>query len=196
MPSARRKRRKRRCPSSASPASARVPRQISRDLSAQSSVNASQAMLSQATLSHAMLSHATLSQATLSQATLSQATLSQATLFQARVSHVSRNQGIPPRKGSFQLSGEPKRTGYSARAKPSAGRSPLLAQGTVTGFLSMPARNPPDRSPPLLGAASHGAARVAAYASSSPLPSAIGSGRTWPLFPPYCCVVPTMSALT
>src|SRR6266853_1123745 len=166
MPSARRKRRRRRCPSPVSPASARVPRQISRDLSAQSSVNASQAMLSQATLSHAMLSHATLSQATLSQATLSQATLSQAklsqaTLFQARVSHVSRNQGIPPRKGSFQLSGEPKRTGYSARAKPSAGRNPLLAQGTVTGFLSMPARNPPDRSPPLLGAASHGAARVA-----------------------------------
>src|SRR5467141_3487686 len=116
MRSARRERRTRRRPSPVLRASARVPRQVSRDLSAQSSVKASHAMLSHATLSQAMLSqamlsHATLSQATLSQATLSQAKLSQATLFQARVSQVSRNQGMPPRKGLFQLSGEPKRTG-------------------------------------------------------------------------------------
>src|SRR5712672_1761563 len=114
MPSARRKLRKRHRPSPVSPASARVPRPVPRDLSAQSSVNASQAMLSQtmlshATLSHATLSHATLSHATLSQATLSQAKLSQATLSQTRVSQVSRNQEIPPRKGFFQRSGEPKR---------------------------------------------------------------------------------------
>src|SRR5258706_301642 len=96
-----------------------------RDLRSQSSVN-----VSQATLSHATLSHATLSQATLSQTTLSQAKLSQATLFHSKVSQVRRNQGMPPSVGSFQFSGEPKRTGYSERAKPSAGRSPLLAQGT------------------------------------------------------------------
>src|SRR5467141_4603092 len=105
-----------RRPSPASPGSARESRRVPGDLLTQSSVNVSQAMLSQATLSQAMLSqatlsHTTLSQATLSQATLSQAKLSQATLFQARVSQVSRNQGMPPRKGLFQLSGEPKRTG-------------------------------------------------------------------------------------
>src|SRR5438105_752514 len=112
-----------------SPASARVPGLVPRDLQSQSSVNASQAMLSQAMLSQAMLSqatlsHTTLSHATLSQTTLSQAKLSQAMLSQTRVSQVSRNQGMPPSKGSCHCSGEPKRTGYSARAKPSAGRSP------------------------------------------------------------------------
>src|SRR6266436_8298404 len=95
----------------------------------QSSVYASHATLSHATLSHATLSQATLAQATLSQATLSHATLSQAklsqaTLFQTRVSQVSNDQKMPPNSGSFHCSGEPKRTGYSARAKPSAGRSP------------------------------------------------------------------------
>src|SRR5207249_347877 len=90
----------------------------------QSSVNASQAMLSQATLS----------QATLSQATLSQAKLSQATLFQTRVSQVSSDQKMPPASGSCHCSGEPKRTGYCARAKPSAGRSPRLAQATGVGL--------------------------------------------------------------
>src|SRR5216683_1859798 len=179
IPSARRGRRKATgCrPDPASPASARGSRQLPRDLLDQSSVNASQAMLSQATLSQAMLSQATLSQATLSQATLSQAKLSQATLFQTRVSQVSRNQKIPPNSGSIHCSGEPKRTGYSARAKPSAGLSPRLAQAAGVGLKSVPTRNPPDRSPGL-GAASHGTARVAAFASSSPLPSAIGSGRT------------------
>src|SRR5882757_5371955 len=143
MPSARRKRRKRRRPSPVSPASARVPRPVSRDLPAQSSVNRSQATLSHATLSQATLSQATLSQATLSQATLSQAKLSQATLFQTRVSHVSRNQGMPPRKRFFQRSGEPKRTGYRAREKPSAGRSPLLARVELTPVWNTPPRNPP-----------------------------------------------------
>src|SRR5882762_4323822 len=81
-----------------SPASARVPKQVSRELSAQSSVKAS----------HALLSHATLSQAMLSHATLSQAKLSQATLFQTRVSQVSSGQKIPPNSGSFHCSGEPK----------------------------------------------------------------------------------------
>src|SRR5258706_2124159 len=200
MPSARRKRRKRHRPSPVSPASARVPRPVSRDLSPQSSVNRSQATLSHATLSHATLSHATLSHATLSHATLSHATLSQAklshaTLFQTRVSQVSKNQGMPPASGSCHCSGEPKRTGYCARAKPSAGRSPRLAQATRVGCERMPPRNPPDRSPPLLGAASHGTARLAAFASSSPLPSAIGSGRISPLSCPYRCVVPTRSAL-
>src|SRR6266850_1876265 len=133
------------------------------DLSTQSSVNASHAMLSQATLSHATLSqatlsHATLSQATLYQATLSQAKLSQATLFQTRVSHVSSGQKMPPASGSCHCSGEPKRTGYCARAKPSAGRSPRLAQATGAGLESMPTRSPPDGSPGL-GAASHGTAR-------------------------------------
>src|SRR5207249_2920341 len=124
----------------------------------QSSVNASQAMLSQATLSQATLSHATLSQATLSQATLSQATLSQAklsqaTLFQTRVSQVSSDQKMPPASGSCHCSGEPKRTGYSARANPSPGRRPRLAQATRDDLKRMPTRNPPDQSPGL-GAAS------------------------------------------
>src|SRR6266702_2327096 len=171
MPSARRGRRKATGCNPGS-ASARGSRQLPRDLLDQSSVNASQATLSQATLSQA-----TLSQATLSQATLSQAKLSQATLFQTRVSQVSNDQKIPPNSGSIHCSGEPKRTGYSARAKPSAGLSPRLAQATGVGLESVPTRNPPDRSPGL-GAASHGTARVAAFASSSPLPSAIGSGRT------------------
>src|SRR6267378_386502 len=116
-----------------------------RNLWSQSSVYVSQATLSQATLSHA----------TLSQTTLSQAKLSQATLFQSRVSQVSRNQGMPPRKGFFQRSGEPKRTGYSERAKPSAGRSALLAQAasatgwsapgtSAPGWRSAPSRTSPD----------------------------------------------------
>src|SRR5882672_221467 len=167
------------------------------DLSTQSSVNASHAMLSQATLSHATLSqatlsHATLSQATLSQATLSQAKLSQATLFQTRVSHVSRNQGMPPRKRFFQRSGEPKRTGYRAREKPSAGRSPLLARVELTTVWNTPPRNPPCM---LLLFPVFCAAITAAFASSSPLPSAIGSGRAWPLSQPYGCVFLTRSAL-
>src|SRR6266699_2931256 len=188
------------CCGLASPASARAPGLGPGDFYSQSSVNASQAMLSQATLSQAMLSQATLSkamlsQATLSHATLSQAKLSQATLFQTRVSQVSRDQKMPPKSGSFHCSGEPKRTGYSARAKPSAGLSPRLAQGTGVGLKSVPTRNPPGRSPGS-GAASQGTAMVAAYTLSSPLPSAIGSGRTWPLSSPYDCVVPTRSALT
>src|SRR5882762_4688471 len=133
-----------------------------RNLRSQSSVYVSQATLSQATLS----------QATLSQTTLSQAKLSQATLFQTRVSQVSSDQKMPPNSGSIHCSGEPKRTGYCARAKPSAGRSPRLAQATGAGLESMPIRSPPDGSPGL-GAASHGTARVAAFASSSPLPSAM-----------------------
>src|SRR6266571_982446 len=169
-----------------------ISRQV---LSAQSSVKLSQAALSQTALSQAALSQAALSQAALSQATLSQAKLSQAALFQTRVSQVSSGQKMPPASGSFHCSGEPKRTGYSARAKPSAGRSPRLAQDTTVGLTSVPTRNPPDRSPGL-GAASQGAAMVAAYTLSSPLPSAIGSGRTWPLSSPYGCVVPTRSALT
>src|SRR5213592_1938329 len=152
----------------ASPASAQVPGLGPGDFYSQSSVNASQAMLSQAMLSQAMLS----------QAMLSQAKLSQATLFQTRVSQVSRDQKMPPNSGSFHCKGEPKRTGYSARAKPSAGRSPRLAQATGVGLKSVPTRNPPGRSSGS-GAASQGTARVAAFASSSPLPSAIGSGRTW-----------------
>src|SRR6266700_3732338 len=151
IPSARRGRRKATGCNPGS-ASARGSRQLPRDLLDQSSVNASQA-------------------------TLSQATLSQATLSQTRVSQVSSDQKIPPNSGSIHCSGEPKRTGYSARAKPSAGLSPRLAQATGVGLESVPTRNPPDRSPGL-GAASHGTARVAAFASSSPLPSAIGSGRT------------------
>src|SRR2546426_2879565 len=104
-----------RRPSPASLGSARESRRVPGNLLAQSSVKLSQATLSQATLSQATLSQATLSQATLSQATLSQATLSQAKLSQAmlfhtRVSQVSRNQGMPPRVGSFQCSGEPKRS--------------------------------------------------------------------------------------
>jgi len=44
------------------------------------------------------------------------------TLFHSRCPQVSRNQEMPPRKGFFQRSGEPKRTGYSERAKrPQAG---------------------------------------------------------------------------
>src|SRR5467141_1058146 len=82
-----------------------------RNLRSQSSVNVSQAMLSQATLSHATLSHAT----------LSHATLSQATLFHATLSQVSSGQKMPPNSGSIHCSGEPNRTGYSARPKPSAG---------------------------------------------------------------------------
>src|SRR6266705_3024162 len=202
IPSARRGRRKARScrPGPASPASARGSRQLPRDLLDQSSVNTSQATLSQTTLSHTTLSHTTLSHTTLSHTTLSQTTLSQsklsqATLFQTRESQLSRDQKMPPSSGSCHCSGEPKRTGYSARAKPSAGRSPRLAQATGVGLESVPTRNPPDRSPGL-GAASHGTARVAAFASSSPLPSAIGSGRTWPLSSPYGCVVPTRSALT
>src|SRR5204863_9676658 len=118
----------------------------------QSNVNAAQTMhaqatLSQATLSHATLSQPTLSQATLRQATLSQAKLSQATLFQSRVSQVSSDEKMPPASGSCHCSGEPKRTGYCARAKPSAGRSPRLAQATGVGLKSVPTRNPPDRSP-------------------------------------------------
>src|SRR5467141_3040488 len=109
----------------------------------ESQATLSQATLSQATLSQATLSQATLSQAMLSQATLSQAKLSQATLFQTRVSQVRRNQGMPPRKGFVQRSGEPKRTGYWARAKPSAGRSPLLARVELTTVCSTPPRNPP-----------------------------------------------------
>src|SRR5258708_494335 len=156
-----------------------------RNLRSKSSVNVCQATLSQATLSQATLSQATLSQATLSHATLSQTTLSQAklsqaTLFQTRVSQVSSDQKMPPNSGSIHCSGEPKRTGYCARAKPSAGRSPRLAQATRAGLERMPTRSPPAGSPGL-GAASHGTARVAAFASSSPLPSAIGSGRTWSL---------------
>src|SRR6267378_3236982 len=121
-----------------------------RNLWSQSSVNVSQATLSQATLSQATLSQATLSQATLSQATLSQATLSQAklsqaTLFQTSVSHVSVSQRIPPSVGSFQRSGEPKRTGYVARAKPSAGRSVLLAQARATTGWSASGRSAPGR---------------------------------------------------
>src|SRR6266516_373707 len=150
----------------------------------------SQAMLSQAMLSQAMLSQTMLSQATLSQATLSQTKLSHATLFQTRVSQVSAGQKIPPKSGSFHCKGEPKRTGYCARAKPSAGRSPRLAQGTGVGLKSVPTENPPGRSPGS-DAASQGTAMVAAYTLSSPLPSAIGSGRTWPLSSPYGCVVPT-----
>src|SRR6266581_3707210 len=122
-------------------------------------------MLSQTTLSPATLSQAMLSQATLSHATLSQAKLSQATLFQTRVSQVSRDQKMPPKSGSFHCSGEPKRTGYSARAKPSAGRSPRLAQATTVGLTSVPTRNPPDRGA-ASGAASQGTARVAAYTLS------------------------------
>src|SRR5882762_6959907 len=121
MPSARRERRK-----APPPTLLRRPQRECRgrrDLSAQSSVNVSHATLSHATLSHAMLS--------------------QATLFQTRVSQVSRNQGMPPRKGFFQRSGEPKRTGYWARAKPSAGRSPLLARVELTTVCSTPPRNPP-----------------------------------------------------
>src|SRR5258706_5004084 len=109
-----------------------------RDLRSQSSVNVSQATLShatlsQATLSHATLSHATLSHATLSQTTLSQAKLSQATLFHTRVFQVSRNQGMPQASGSSHSSREPKRTGYSARAKPPPGRSAQLADGKRVG---------------------------------------------------------------
>src|SRR6267378_3633290 len=183
-----------------------------RNLWSQSSVNVSQATLSQATLSqamlsHATLSHATLSQATLSQATLSQAKLSQAMLFQTRVSQVSRNQGMPPNVGSFQCSGEPKRTGYSARAKPSAGWSARLARakgspgwgalGTSapgTGALgtSVPSTSGTSTSS---GSVASRAAIMAANASSSPLPSAIGSGRPLPLSCPYCCVVPTRNPL-
>src|SRR5258708_12026718 len=168
-----------------------ISRQV---LWAQSSVKLPQAMLSQAMLSQAMLAQAALSepmlsQATLSQATLSQAKLSHATLFQTKVSQVSTGQKMPPNSGSFHCSGEPKRTGYSARAKPSAGRSPRLAQATGVGLESMPTRNPPDRSPGL-GAASHGTARVAAFASSSPLPSPLGSGTTYPRPPPSGCVGP------
>src|SRR6267143_564290 len=208
-----------RRPSPASPGSARESRQVPGDLLAQSSVKLSQATLSQATLSHATLSHATLSHATLSQATLSHATLSQAklsqaTLFQTRVSQVSRNQGMPPSVGSFQCSGEPKRTGNSARAKPSAGRSPSLAQvKPTTGWnasgRNASARNAPGRSalgtsaPSQCGTStssgsvvSRVAVEVAANASSSPLPSAVGSGRALPLSCPYGCVVPTRSALT
>src|SRR5229473_2223828 len=137
-----------RRPSPASLGSARGSRRVPRDLLTQSSVNVSQAMLSQAMLSQAMLSHATLSHTTLSHATLShttlsQAKLSQATLFQTRVSQVSSDQKMPPNSGSFHCSGEPKRTGYSARAKPSAGRSPRLAQATGVGLESVPTRNPP-----------------------------------------------------
>src|SRR5439155_23038429 len=162
----------------ASPASALVPGLGPGDFYSQSSVNASQAMLSQAMLSQAMLSQAMLSQAMLSQAVLSQATpsqakLSQAALFQSRVSQVISGQKMPPASGSCYCSGEPKRTGYSARAKPSAGRSPRLAQGTGAGLKSVPTRNPPGRSPGP-GAASQGTAMVAAYTLSSPLPSAIG----------------------
>src|SRR5256885_633065 len=149
----------------------------------QSSVKASQAMLSQATLSQATLSQATLSQATLSQATLSQATLSQAklsqaTLSQTKVFQVSTGQKIPPNSGSCHCSGEPKRTGYRARAKPSAGLSPLLTNATQAVDWSVPKRRPP------CGAGAEGAVFTAAYALSSPLPSAMGSGRTWPLVPP------------
>src|SRR6267378_1186275 len=140
------------------------------------------------------VSQATLSHATLSQATLSQAKLSQATLFHSRVSEVSGNQGMPPRKGFFQRSGEPKRTGYSERAKPSAGRSPLLGrlELELSKVWSAPPRNPPCTS--LLDPV-FCAAVMAAYASSSPLPSAFGSGRTWPLPHPYACVVLTRIAL-
>src|SRR5882762_8399298 len=180
------------------PESARVRRQVPGDLQFQSSVYVSQATLSQATLSHATLSQATLSQATLSHATLSQATLSQAklsqaTLFHSRVSQVSRNQGMPPRKGFFQRSGEPKRTGYSERAKPSAGRSPLLGRLELSRVWSAPPRNPPCTTSLLDPVFC--AAVMAAYASSSPLPSAFGSGRTWPLPHPYACVVLTRIAL-
>src|SRR5258708_3419859 len=66
-----------------SPASARVPRQVPRALSAQASVNVAQAMLSQAMLAQAMLSQAMLSQATLSQATLAQAGPCQIKISQA-----------------------------------------------------------------------------------------------------------------
>src|SRR6266516_2748016 len=122
------------CCGLASPASARAPGLGPGDFYSQSSVNASQAMLSQAMLSQAMLSQAALSQtmlsqATLSQATLSQAKLSQAALFQTRVSQVSSGQKMPPASGSCHCSGEPKRTGYSARAKTYEGRSPRLEQG-------------------------------------------------------------------
>src|SRR5260221_2409197 len=172
-----------------------------RNLWSQSTVNVSQATLSQATLSQATLSqatlsHATLSHATLSHATLSQAKLSQATLFQTRVSQVSSGQKMPPNSGSIHCSGEPNRTGYSARPKPSAGLSPRLAQATGVGCCSVPVSPPRSPPGPGLGAVSHGTARVAAYALSSPLPSALGSGRIWPLSCPYRCVVPTRSALT
>src|SRR5437879_728669 len=155
-----------RRPSPASLGSAPDSRQVPRDLLAQSSVKLSQAMLSQAmlsqaTLSQATLSHATLSHATLSQATLSQAKLSQAMLFHTRVSQVSRNQGMPPRVGSFQCSGEPKRTGYSERAKPSAGRSPSLPQvkptrGWSASGMSASGRHAPGRSAPATNAYSSG----------------------------------------
>src|SRR5882762_4788377 len=187
--------------SPASPGSARESRRVPGSLLAQSSVKLSQATLSQATLSQAMLSQAMLSQAMLSQATLSQATLSQAKLsqamlFQTRVSQVSRNQGMPPNVGSFQCSGEPKRTGNSERAKPSAGRSLSLTQvKPTTGWnasgrnalgRNASGRNAPGRSalgtsaPSQSGTStssgsvvSRVAVEVAANASSSPLPSAV-----------------------
>src|SRR5207247_10081460 len=92
----------------------------------------------------------------------------QATVFQTSVFHVSRVQRIPPSVGFFQRSGEPYSTGYSARAKPSAGRRPLFAAGRAGDW-------------------------SAAFALRRPLPSALGSGR--PLAVPYFWAVPTRSAL-
>src|SRR5438477_5239087 len=113
----------------------------------------SQATLSHATLSHKTLSHRTLSHRTLSHKTLSQAKLSQAVLSHKTLSHVSVCQSTPPSVGSFQWSGEPQRTGNSARAKPSAGRSARLAHArgwTALGTSppSMPGKRPPGKIPP------------------------------------------------
>src|SRR5437773_3627698 len=138
----------------------------------------SQAMLSQAMLSQAMLSQAMLSQAMLSHAMLSHAKLSQATLSQAMLSHVSAVQSMPPSVGSFQRSGIPRSTGRSERAKLSAGRSPRFARATRLSASGAVFGRPMPSVPELVAVP---LLCMAAKASRSPLPSALGSGSATPV---------------